>query len=174
MRVVAAPDSFKGSIAAAAAAAALAAGWRLERPGDEVIELPLADGGEGTLAVLAAAVPASRWHSADVCGPGTARVSAAWLEIPGNGAVIELAAAAGLPLLTELIPLDAHSYGVGELIAHALAAGARRDRGRPRRLGVHRRRDRRTDRARGAVPRRATAAISRVAAARSGGSPRST
>jgi len=102
VRVVAAPDSFKGSITAAAAAAALAAGWRQVRPGDEVIELPLADGGEGTLAVLAAAVPASRWHSADVCGPGTARVSAAWLEIPGNGAVIELAAAAGLPQLAEL------------------------------------------------------------------------
>ena len=125
MRVVAAPDSFKGSITAAAAAAALAAGWRQVRPGDEVIELPLADGGEGTLAVLAAAVPASRWHSADVCGPGTARVSAAWLEIPGNGAVIELAAAAGLPQLAELIPLDAHSYGVGELISHALDAEAR-------------------------------------------------
>ncbi len=125
MRVVAAPDSFKGSIGAADAAAAIAAGWRRVRPGDEVIELPLADGGEGTLAVLAAAVPASRLHGADVCGPGTARVSAAWLEIPGNGAVIELAAAAGLPQLTELIPLDAHSYGVGELIARALAAGAR-------------------------------------------------
>lgn len=125
MRVVAAPDSFKGSIAAAAAAAALAAGWRQVRPGDEVIELPLADGGEGTLGVLAAAVPASRAHGADVCGPGTAQVSAAWLEIPGNGAVIELAAAAGLPQLTELIPLEAHSFGVGELIAHALAAGAR-------------------------------------------------
>jgi glycerate 2-kinase len=125
VRVVAAPDSFKGSIGAAGAAAAIAAGWRQVRPGDEVIELPLADGGEGTLAVLAAAVPASRLHSADVRGPGTERLSAAWLEIPGNGAVIELAVAAGLPQLTELIPLDAHSYGVGELIALALAAGAR-------------------------------------------------
>ncbi len=125
MRVVVAPDSFKGTIGAADAAAALAEGWRQVRPGDEVIELPLADGGEGTLAVLAAAIPASRWHRADVCGPGTARISAAWLEIPGNGAVIELATAAGLPLLTELIPMAAHSYGVGELIAHALAAGAR-------------------------------------------------
>jgi glycerate kinase len=126
MRVVAAPDSFKGSIGAADAAAALAAGWRSTRPGDEVIELPLADGGEGTVAVLAAALPGSRWHSAHVSGPGVARVTADWLEIAGNGHVIELASAAGLTQLWPLQPLRAHSYGVGELIAHALDAGARR------------------------------------------------
>ena len=57
MRVVMAPDSFKGSIGAAEAARALAAGWRFARPGDDVVELPLADGGEGTLAVLAATDP---------------------------------------------------------------------------------------------------------------------
>ncbi len=125
MRVVAAPDSFKGSIEAAAAAAALAAGWRQVRPGDEVVELPLADGGEGTLTVLAAAITACRWHTATVSGPGGAPVAANWLELTGNGAVVELAAAAGLPLLTEPIPLTAHSYGVGELIGLALDAGAR-------------------------------------------------
>jgi glycerate 2-kinase len=125
MRVVIAPDSFKGSISAAGAAAALAAGWRLVRPADEVVELPLADGGEGTLAVLAAAVPASRRHPAEVSGPGTATVQAAWLEMPGNVAVIELATAAGLTQLAELQPLAAHSYGVGELIGLALDAGAR-------------------------------------------------
>ena len=56
VRVVIAPDSFKGSIGASAAAAALAGGWRSVRPGDEVVCVPLADGGEGTLDVLAAAV----------------------------------------------------------------------------------------------------------------------
>ena len=125
MRVVAAPDSFKGSIGAAAAAAAVAAGWRQSRPADEVVELPLADGGEGTLAILAEVAPASRWHTARVSGPGEATVAAAWLELAGNGAVIELATAAGLPLLPELTPLTAHSYGVGELIGLALDAGAR-------------------------------------------------
>jgi glycerate 2-kinase len=125
MRVVVAPDSFKGSIAAAAAAAALAAGWREVRPADEVVELPLADGGEGTVAVLAGAVPASRWHAAEVCGPGEAQVAAGWLELAGNGVVVELATAAGLPLLAELSPLTAHSFGVGELIGLALDAGAR-------------------------------------------------
>jgi glycerate 2-kinase len=126
MRVIVAPDSFKGSIGAAGAAAALAAGWRGMRPGDEVVELPLADGGEGTVDVLAAAVPGSRRHFAEVSGPGRGRVTACWLEIPGNEHVIELAAAAGLTLLRPLQPLQAHSYGVGELVGRALDAGARR------------------------------------------------
>jgi glycerate kinase len=125
MRVVVAPDSFKGSIGAAAAAAAIAAGWRSARPGDEVIELPLADGGEGTLAVLAPAVPGARWHSAVVSGPGRARVQAPWLELPGRVHVIELATAAGLPQLRPLQPLTAHSRGVGELIGLALDGAAR-------------------------------------------------
>lgn len=125
MRVVVAPDSFKGSIDAAAAAAAIAGGWRQVRPTDEVTELPLADGGEGTAAVVAAAVPGSRWHVAEVSGPADSHVTAGWLELPGNGAVIELAAAAGLPLLTVLSPLTAHSFGVGELIGLALDGGAR-------------------------------------------------
>jgi glycerate 2-kinase len=126
MRVIAAPDSFKGSIGAADAAAALAAGWRSVRPRDEVVELPLADGGEGTLDVLAAAVPGSRRHFAEVSGPGNGRVGASWLEIRGNEHVVELAAAAGLTLLRPLQPLQAHSYGVGELVGHALDAGAQR------------------------------------------------
>jgi glycerate kinase len=126
MRVVAAPDSFKGSISAAGAAAALASGWLQVRPGDEVIQLPLADGGEGTLAVLAAAAPGARWHEAEVSGPGDDRVRAPWLELAGNVAVVELAAAAGLTQLSELRPMTAHSYGVGELIADALDAGTRK------------------------------------------------
>jgi glycerate kinase len=126
MRVVAAPDSFKGSIGAAAAAAALAAGWLAARPADEVTCLPLADGGEGTLDVLAVAAAPARWHEARVSGPGAARVPARWLELPGGTHVIELASAAGLPLLAEPDPLGAHTGGVGELIGRALDAGARR------------------------------------------------
>ena len=91
-----------------------------------MIELPLADGGEGTLAVLAAAAPGSRWHHLQVTGPGTDQVLAAWLEMAGDVAVVELAAAAGLTLLSEPSPLTAHSYGVGELIGDALRRGARR------------------------------------------------
>ena len=125
MRVVVAPDSFKASIGAAAAARSIAVGWRQVRPADEVLEMPLADGGEGTAAVIAAAVPASRWHPAEVSGPADARVLAGWLDLPGNGAIVELAAAAGLPLMPEPSPLTAHSFGVGELIGLAVDAGVR-------------------------------------------------
>ena len=126
MRVVVAPDSFKGTIGAAGAAAALARGWRAARPADELTCVPLADGGEGTLAVLAAADPAARWHEARVSGPGARPVTARWLELGDRTHVIELASAAGLPQLPEPDPLGAHTAGVGELIGLALDAGAQR------------------------------------------------
>ncbi|MEU8138519.1 glycerate kinase, partial [Streptodolium elevatio] len=67
MRVVFAPDAFKGSIDAEAAAEALAAGWLVARPHDEAVVLPMADGGEGTLDAVARAVPgAVRVPVADV------------------------------------------------------------------------------------------------------------
>ncbi|MBO0787048.1 MAG: glycerate kinase, partial [Actinobacteria bacterium] len=99
MRVVIAPDSFKGSIGAAAAAAALADGWQAARRGDDVTCLPLADGGEGTLDVIAAAVPGARWRLVTVTGPGGQPADCPWLALPGGTAVIELARASGLPLL---------------------------------------------------------------------------
>ena len=124
MRVVIAPDSFKGSIGAAAAAAALAGGWHAARPGDQVICVPLADGGEGTLDVLAAVVRGTRWHTARVTGPAGQPVDCAWLELPGGIAAVELARASGLPLLARPDPLGAHTTGLGEIIVHALDAGA--------------------------------------------------
>jgi glycerate kinase len=122
---VIAPDSFKGSLPAAAAAAALAAGWHAARPGDEVHTVPLADGGEGTLDVLAAAVPAARWEQAQVTGPAGQPVDCPWLVLPDGTAVVELAAASGLPLLSRPDPLGAHTIGLGEVIGCALDAGAR-------------------------------------------------
>jgi glycerate kinase len=126
VRVVVAPDSFKGTIGAADAAAALARGWRAARPADEVICVPLADGGEGTLAVLAAGDPSAQWHEARVSGPGAEPVTARWLELGDRTHVIELASAAGLPQLARPDPLGAHTTGVGELIGRALDAGAER------------------------------------------------
>jgi glycerate kinase len=125
LRVVIAPDSFKGSIGAGGAAAALAGGWHAVRPGDEVVCVPLADGGEGTLDVLAAAVRGARWHQARVTGPAGQPVDAAWLELPGGLAAVELARASGLPLLARPDPLGAQTTGLGEIIGHALDAGAR-------------------------------------------------
>jgi glycerate kinase len=125
VRVLLAPDSFKGSVTAGQAAAALARGWRAERPGDQVTCLPLADGGEGTLDVLADAVPGARWHQAVVTGPGGAPVDCAWLELPGAVAAVELARASGLPLLARPDPMGAHTAGLGEVIGRALDHGAR-------------------------------------------------
>jgi glycerate kinase len=125
VKVVIAPDSFKGSLPAAAAAAALAAGWQAARPGDEVCTIPLADGGEGTLHVLAAAIPAARWHQAQVTGPAGQPVDCPWLALPDGTAAVELAAASGLPLLSQPDPLGAHTIGLGQVIGCALDAGAR-------------------------------------------------
>jgi glycerate kinase len=124
VRVLFAPDSFKGSITAADAAAALARGWCRARPGDQAACLPLADGGEGTLDMLAAAVPGAQWHRATVTGPGGAPADAAWLELPGGAAVVELAQGSGLPLLARPDPMGAQTTGTGELIGHALDHGA--------------------------------------------------
>jgi len=123
-RVVIAPDSFKGSLGATDAAAALAEGWLARRPGDDVTCVPLADGGEGTLEVLAAAGPVT-WHRTTVTGPGGEPVDCAWLELPGQVAVVELARSSGLPLMRRLDPLGAHTLGLGQTIGHALDAGAR-------------------------------------------------
>jgi glycerate kinase len=124
VRVLFAPDSFKGSITAADAAAALARGWGRARPGDRAECLPLADGGEGTLDMLAAAVPGARRHRATVTGPGGAPAGAEWLELPGGAAVVELAQGSGLPLLDRLDPVGAQTTGTGELIGLALDHGA--------------------------------------------------
>jgi glycerate 2-kinase len=126
VRVVIAPDSFKGSITATAAAAALAAGWRAARPGDLVTCLPLADGGEGTLDVLAARVAGARWRRTRVTGPGGAPVTCDWLQLPGGAAAVELARASGLPLLAQPDPMRAQTTGLGELLVTALDGGARR------------------------------------------------
>jgi len=121
MRVVVAPDSFKGTLGAAEAADALAAGWREVRPADEVLTLPLADGGEGTLDALGHDLPAAGWRSATVTGPDGRPVDAAWLVLPDGTAVVEMARAAGLPLLERPDALHATTRGLGELLAVVVA-----------------------------------------------------
>lgn len=130
-RVVVAPDSFKGSITAADAATALADGWRAERPGDEVLLRPMADGGEGTLDAFAAAVPGARRMPVTVTGPHGRAVDAAWLLMPDGTGVVELASTSGIELLphdgdTGLRPWDAATTGFGEAIGAALDHGVAR------------------------------------------------
>ena len=134
-RVVIAPDSFKGTIGAAAAAAAIAAGWHGVRHGDEVQLLPMADGGEGTVDAFATAVPGSTRMPVTVTGPEGTPVDATWLlieasaDVPLATGVVELANTSGIELLgtpPRLRPLDAHTRGFGEAIAAALAHGVDR------------------------------------------------
>jgi glycerate kinase len=126
MRVVVAPDSFKGSLDAAAAASAIGTGWRAVRPLDEVTLVPQADGGEGTLDAIAAAVPGAAVVAVGpVTGPDGRPVEARWLRLPDGTAVVELALSSGLPMMGALDPLGATTRGLGEVIAAALSAGAR-------------------------------------------------
>jgi glycerate kinase len=123
--VIVAPDSFKGSLSAREAAAAIARGWRAVRPDDRIVEIPQSDGGEGTLDTIEAIVPGSIRHRVDrVSGPDGRLVSGEWLQLPGGAAVVELAQTSGLPLMVELAPLTATSRGMGEVIAAALEFGA--------------------------------------------------
>jgi glycerate kinase len=121
MRVVVAPDKMRGTasareLAAAVGRAAAAAGWDCD-------EVPVADGGEGTLDVLGGP---NRTTTVD--GPLGEPVSAAW-RLDGRTAVVEMAQASGLALTggaDDNDPIAASSVGTGELIAAAVDAGARR------------------------------------------------
>lgn len=121
VRALLCPASLKGVLDAAEAAAALAEGLRAG--GAEAVELPVADGGEGTAAVLERAL-GGEWREARVRGPLGSPVDAPWLLLPDGRAVVEAAAAIGLPLLRpgELDPLRASSRGLGELLVAALDA----------------------------------------------------
>lgn len=124
MRIVVAPDSFKGTATAASVAQAVRDGWLTERPDDDVVLVPMADGGEGTLDAFATAVPGAVRVPVTVTGPAGTPVETWWLTLPDGRAVVELAATSGLPLLDELLPDTATSRGFGEAIAAALDAGA--------------------------------------------------
>ncbi|GAA0685678.1 glycerate kinase [Kitasatospora atroaurantiaca] len=127
MRVVIAPDSFKGTVTAADAARALAEGWLSIRPDDHLTIRPMADGGEGTLAAVAAAHPGTSLHRVGGCtGPDGRAVDGEYALLPDGTAVVELATASGLPLMTHPAPLTATTRGTGELIAAALDRGATR------------------------------------------------
>src|SRR5262245_729700 len=117
MAFLAVPDKFRGSLTASQAARALALG-----AGGECRELPLADGGEGTLEVLGGPNRSTR-----VTGPLGDPVDAEW-RLDGGIAVIETARASGLALAggaDRNDPVNATTRGAGELIAAALAEGAR-------------------------------------------------
>ena len=132
MRVLVAPDKFKGTLTAAEAARAMSAGWRRGDPGAEVDEVPMADGGEGTLDTLVEAM-GGRTERVRVTGPLGDPVDAELGLVEGEvlTAVVEMARASGLGLISEgrRDPMRATTVGTGELI---LAAA----RHRPKRMIV--------------------------------------
>ena len=133
LRVVVAPDSFGGALDSVGVAASIAAGWSRVRPDDEILQRPMADGGEGTLAAVAAALgDAAERRTAETTDPLGRPISADWLLLDGGrGAFVEMAAASGLARLSaeERTPDTARvasTRGTGELIGAALDAGVER------------------------------------------------
>jgi glycerate kinase len=123
--VVVAPDSFKGSVGAPEAAAHLATGVHRARPDARVVELPMADGGEGTLDALVAAwgVRVRVVDTVDALGRAC---RARWALSPDGGqGVVELAEASGLPGVADALPqpLLASTFGTGLVLRDVLAAG---------------------------------------------------
>lgn len=113
-KVVIAPDSFKGSATSNEVAAAIAQGWKSLRPGDELIQIPFADGGEGTLLALEKAQPgAQRIYCPDISP------NAYWLLLDDATAVVELAQVSGITHLAKLNPMGAHTFSFGQLLADA-------------------------------------------------------
>ena len=123
MRILVAPDKFKGTLTGAEAAEAMAAGIRRVLPDADITMQPIADGGEGTLEAVLAAGGVRREVTA--LGPLSETVSAPW-ALTGSTAVIETARASGLEFVTPTPHTagTAHCYGSGELLAAALDAGA--------------------------------------------------
>jgi glycerate kinase len=128
--VLIAPDCFGDSLTAVQAAQSIAHGWRTSRPQDNLVLAPQSDGGPGFVEVLASRLGEVR--TSTVSGPLGTDVEAHWVldaEAPVT-AYVECAQACGLALLggppSVRTSLDAHSAGVGQLIAAARAAGARR------------------------------------------------
>ena len=126
MKIILAPDSFKGSLSAQDACRFMAEGVRRVFPEAILESIPLADGGEGTLDALLEAAGGAR-REIPVQGPDGREVAAAWGILPDGRAVVEMAQASGLTLVpaTQRDAETASTFGTGELIKAAIAAGCR-------------------------------------------------
>ena len=127
MKVAIAIDSFKGSLSSIAAGNAAAEGVRRVFPDAECRVRPLADGGEGTVDALVAGL-GGELKTVTVTGPAGRPTKAKYGLLPENVAVMEMAEAAGITLVSgaEKNPLQTTTYGVGEMILDAVKNGARK------------------------------------------------
>jgi glycerate kinase len=128
LRVLIAPDKFKGTLTAAAAAAAMAEGWRQARPQDEVRCLPISDGGDGFGEVLSSALGAVPMTLATVDAAHRPLTATWWWEPRQKMAIIESARIIGLALLPrgQFHPRQLDTYGLGAALRAAAEKGARR------------------------------------------------
>ena len=133
LRILVAPDSFGGALDSVAVAHAIATGWQRARPEDTVIRAPMADGGEGTLAAVAAALSDRAVRRTVATHDALGRpISADYLLLDdGHVAFVEMAAASGLAQVSveERTPASARmasTGGTGELVRSALDAGVQR------------------------------------------------
>ena len=126
MKILFAPDSFKGSISSSRAIELLCDVTRRHFPGCEMLGVPIGDGGEGTTEALMKVLGGREEH-VNVSDPLGRKLDARYAVVNGGRAVIEMAQASGLPLLSpeEREPLKTSSYGTGELLCHALDHGCK-------------------------------------------------
>ena len=126
MKIVVAMDSFKGCCSALDAGEALRKGILRADAAAEVINVPVADGGEGTVDAIICD-GRGQWHPCEVTGPLGERVQAGYGTLGGKIAVLEMSSASGLPLVekSRRNPLITTTYGTGEVIRAALDAGYR-------------------------------------------------
>lgn len=122
-KFVLAPDSFKGTMTSTEVCDELAAAIRAVYPEAEIVSLPVADGGEGSVDAFLAAMGGER-VTVPCTGPNGQTISAGYGLLPDGTAVVEMAAAAGLPMADPKNPERTTTYGVGELMRHAAERGA--------------------------------------------------
>lgn len=120
------PDSFKGTMSSEEICTVMAAALRRHLPEADIVSIPVADGGEGSVDAFLAALGGRR-EKVPCTGPDGRPITAFYGRLPDGTAVVEMAAAAGLPLMEgHLCAEGTTTYGVGELLRAAVHAGAKR------------------------------------------------
>ena len=129
MNIVVAVDSFKGSCSAEQACAAITKGLTQYNSALNVIQIPIADGGEGLLQILknSTQLKQQQHHEIVVTGPYGQKVTASYITISNHKAILEMAQSCGLELtpISQRNVLNATSYGLGQMLKHALEKGHR-------------------------------------------------
>lgn len=126
MKIVVAPDSYKGNMRSTEVCGIIQQAIMEECPDADVVMVPMADGGEGTVEAVVAAT-GGEFRSTDVCGPLGEAVTAQYGILPDGTVILEMASASGIELVASdrLNPMKTSTYGTGQLIRHLLDEGHR-------------------------------------------------